>query len=463
MADLTSLAYYIETFGCQMNENDSERIAGVLDAAGARRAASVEESGLVVVNTCAVRGKSEEKLYSYLGRLRTLKRRRGLIIAVAGCVAQLHRDGLIDGRPFVDIVVGPDNYQRLPEALAPSLAQGRVFARVLTSRSRNWDEEARRPVLRENRVSAYVTIMEGCDNFCAYCVVPFTRGREKFRPLRAVLEEVEALAQAGYREIQFLGQNVNIYRDPATGTGFPDLLERAAAVPGPEWIRFITSHPRTFDPETVRAMARSPKVCRQLHLPLQAGSTAVLGRMKRGYTRDEYFEKIHLLRAAMPDIHLSTDIIVGFPGETEEEFRETLSALSEIRFSNIFSFRYSPRPRTAAAKLPDDVPLDVKRRRLIEVQALQKTIQVDLHGTFVGRTIRVLGTGRSRKDEAVYSGRSEGYQVVNFRAPDDAVGRFVRVRITGYGPYSLRGDALAFEAPRLVAPPAPPRSVDSQA
>ena len=318
MAYLTSLAYYIETFGCQMNENDSERIAGVLDAAGASRAASVEESGLVVVNTCAVRGKSEEKLYSYLGRLRTLKRKRGLIIAVAGCVAQLHRDGLIDGRPFVDIVVGPDNYQRLPEALAPSLAQGRVFARVLTSRSRNWDEEARRPVLRESRVSAYVTIMEGCDNFCAYCVVPFTRGREKFRPLRAVLEEVEALAQAGYREIQFLGQNVNIYRDPATGTGFPDLLERAAAVPWPEWIRFITSHPRTFGPEIVLAMARSPKVCRQLHLPLQAGSTAVLGRMKRGYTRDEYLEKIRLLRAAMPDIHLSTDIIVCFPGETEE-------------------------------------------------------------------------------------------------------------------------------------------------
>ena len=201
-------------------------------------------------------------------------------------------------------------------------------------------------------------------------------------------------------------------------------------------------------------MARRPSICRQLHLPLQSGSTAVLGRMKRGYTREEYLEKIRSSATAMPDIPLSTDIIVGFPGETEAEFRETLSALAEIRFANIFSFRYSPRPRTAAAKLPDDVPLDVKRRRLIEVQALQKTIQTELHRTFVGRTIRVLGTGRSRKDDAVYCGRSEGYQVVNFRAPEDAVGRFVRVRITGCGPYSLRGDALDFEAtPRLAPPP----------
>jgi tRNA-2-methylthio-N6-dimethylallyladenosine synthase len=471
MADLTALAYYIETFGCQMNENDSERIAGVLEAAGARRAASAEDSGLVVVNACAVRGKSEEKLYSYLGRLRALKRKRGLIIAVAGCVAQIRRDDLRDGRPFVDLVVGPDNYHRLPDVLASRLASpgdiaaGRLPSSSpgLTARSRHWDEDARRAIRRESPTSAYVTIMEGCDNFCAYCVVPFARGREKFRPLRSVLEDVEALARAGYREIQFLGQNVNVYKDPETGTEFEGLLERAASVPGPEWIRFLTSHPRTFGPEIVRTMARSPKICRQLHLPLQAGSSGVLGRMKRGYTRDEYLEKIRLLREAMPDIHLSTDIIVGFPGETEEEFRETLSALAEIRFSNIFSFRYSPRPGTAAAKLSDDVPLDVKRRRLMEVQALQKTIQSEIHRTLVGRTLRVLETGLSRKDAAVHSGRSEGYQVVNFRAPAAALGRFVRVRITGCGPYSLRGDALDFNDGTSPLSPAPPRSVDSQA
>jgi tRNA-2-methylthio-N6-dimethylallyladenosine synthase len=287
--------------------------------------------------------------------------------------------------------------------------------------------------------------MEGCDNFCAYCVVPFTRGREKFRPLPAVMAEVEALARAGAREIQLLGQNVNAYRDPESGAGFAVLLDRVAAVAGPGWIRFITSHPRSLGPEIAAAMARSRSVCRQLHLPLQSGSTPVLERMKRGYAREDYLAKIRILREAMPEIQLSTDIIVGFPGETEDEFRETLSALAEIRFANIFSFRYSPRPGTAAARAEDDVPFEVKRRRLSEVQAFQKTIQAELHGTLVGRTIRVLGAGHSRKDAAVFSGRSEGHQVVNFSASGDPVGRFVRVRITGSGPYSLKGEAVALE------------------
>jgi tRNA-2-methylthio-N6-dimethylallyladenosine synthase len=474
MTDLSNLTYFIETFGCQMNENDSERIAGVLNAAGAHRAASAADSGLVIVNTCAVRGKSEEKLYSYLGRLRARKKKRGLVIAVAGCVAQLHRGALSSGRPFVDIVIGPDNYHRLPELLAvcDSCADqvvrddrvdqvGRAScadqvvrddrvadpaaALVLTAWSRGWNEEERRLMARESPVSAFVTIMEGCNNFCAYCIVPFTRGREKFRPLPAVLADVEALARGGYREIQFLGQNVNAYRDPETGAGFSDLLDRSSAVPGPGWIRFITSHPRSFGPDIIAAMARCRTVCRQLHLPLQSGSSTVLERMKRGYSRVEYLDKIRRLREAMPEIHLSTDIIVGFPEETEEEFKETMSALAEIRFSNIFSFRYSPRPGTSAARRTDDIPLEVKRRRLTEVQALQKSIQTEIHRAFVGRTIRVLGTGRSRKDAAVFSGRSEGYQVVNFSAADDAVGRFVQVRVTSAGPYSLRGEAAAFE------------------
>ncbi len=449
MTNLSHLAYYIETFGCQMNENDSERIAGVLDAAGGRRAASAETSGLVIVNTCAVRAKSEEKLYSYLGRLRGMKKTRGLVIAVAGCVAQLRGDDLNAERPFVDIVIGPDNYHRLPELLAA----GGTGARALTAWSDGWNEDERRLLVRASPTSAFVTIMEGCNNFCSYCIVPFTRGREKFRPLRAVLADVETLARSGYREIQFLGQNVNAYRDAEAGAAFPDLLDRAAAIPGPEWIRFLTSHPRSFGPEIIAAMARSRAVCRQLHLPLQSGSSAVLGRMNRGYSRADYLAKIRGLREAMPGIHLSTDIIVGFPGETEEEFGETMSALAEIRFSNIFSFRYSPRPGTSAARMGDDIPLEVKRRRLAEVQALQKTIQTGIHQSFVGRTIRVLGTGRSRKDPAVFSGRSEGYQVVNFSAADDPVGRFVRVRITSAGPYSLRGEAEAFE-------PLPPRSVD---
>jgi len=436
MTDLNGLAVYIETFGCQMNENDSERIAGLLAAAGARPADRPEDSRVTIVNTCAVRDKSEEKLFSYLGRLRILKKKTGLIVVLAGCVAQLRRDKILDRNPEVDFILGPDNYHRLPELLERRLGQ----PRVLTAWSKEWREDERRHCLRRSPVSAFVTVMEGCDNFCAYCIVPFTRGREKFRPLRAVLDEVRTLAGAGYKEIQFLGQNVNSYRDPATGAVFRDLLTAADEIEGIEWIRFITSHPKNFNDDMAEAMARSSHVCRQIHLPLQSGSSAVLERMKRGYTLEAYLEKIRVLRSLMPEICLSTDIIVGFPGETESEFSETLAALRDIRYANIFSFRYSPRPGTSAAKLTDDVPFEVKRRRLMEVQQTQKAIQTGIHEGFIGRTIRVLCQGKSKKDGRVYSGRSEGYQVVNFQSETDVIGRFVQVRITSSGPYSLRGE-----------------------
>ncbi len=436
MTDLNGLVVFVETFGCQMNESDSERIAGLLAAAGARLTDRPEDSQVTIVNTCAVRGKSEEKLFSYLGRLRSLKKKTGLGIVLAGCVAQLHRDRILDRNPDVDFILGPDNYHLLPELLERRLGRPRVF----TAWSKDWREDERRLSLRRSPVSAFVTVMEGCNNFCAYCIVPFTRGREKFRPLRTVLDEVRVLAGEGYKEIQFLGQNVNSYRDPDTGTAFPDLLREADEIDGIEWIRFITSHPKNFGPEMAEAMARSRHVCRQIHLPLQSGSSAVLERMKRSYSREEYLEKIRVLRSLLPGICLSTDIIVGFPGETESEFSETLGALDEIRFANIFSFRYSPRPRTSAAKLKDDVPFGVKRRRLMDVQQAQKAIQTRIHEGFIGRTIRVLCQGKSKKDGRVFSGRSEGYQVVNFRSETDVIGRFVQVRITSCGPYSLRGE-----------------------
>ncbi len=418
-----------------MNELDSERIAGALTAAGARKVDRLEDSRLLVVNTCAVRRKSEEKLYSYLGRLRGWKRSRGGLIAVTGCVSQLERERILERAPDVDIVAGPDSYHRL----AAELAGGPTSRAVLASRSRAWREDLRGPVLRESPVSAFVTIMEGCDNFCSYCVVPFARGRAKYRPLAAILDEVRSLALAGVKEIQFLGQNVNTYRDPGTGAGFADLIGLSDRVEGIEWIRFITSHPRDLGPEAVAAMAEAKRVCRQLHLPLQAGASSVLERMNRGYTREDYLERVRLLRDRMPGIALSTDIIVGYPGETEAEFSETLSALETIRFASIFSFKYSPRPRTAAARLPDDVPAEVKTRRLLEVQALQKRIQTSFHEGFIGRTIRVLCLGRSRKDPRVRSGRSEENLVVNFEAAAECRGRFVQVRITSAGPYSLRG------------------------
>lgn len=435
---LSGLKFFVRTFGCQMNENDSEHIAGVLARAGAGKADRPEDADIVVVNTCAVREKSEEKLYSYLGRLSALKKKRPFLLGVAGCVAQVRKDGLIGKRPFVDFVVGPDNYLDLPAILE----QAAEAPSVLTAWSRDWREVGAEATVRESRWSAFVPVMEGCDNFCAYCIVPFSRGREKFRPLPNIVEEVRRAAGAGAREVQLLGQNVNSYKDPESGLGFAGLLDRVCAVPGAEWVRFITSHPKSFGDGIIEAMARNPKVCRGLHLPLQSGSSRVLGRMNRGYTREDYLALAGRIMADLPGILLSTDVIVGFPGETEEDFEATCGLLREVRFANIFSFRYSPRPLTEAARIPDDVPLEVKRRRLVALQQLQKTIQVELNGSFVGRDVRVLCTGSSVKGGGRYAGRTEGNQVVNFDSASDPTGRFTTVRITGSGPYSLHGKSL---------------------
>ncbi len=428
--------FFIKTFGCQMNENDSEHLAGLLAGAGAVKAGTLEDSDIVIVNTCAVRGKSEDKADSFLGRLSALQKKRDVVIAVAGCSAQLRRGELLRRKPRIDLVVGPGRYHELPGLIAERARGGRIA----TDRSRAWREIGPDKTLREDPSSAYVPIMEGCDNFCAYCVVPFARGREKCRPMERVLAEVADVAAKGYKEVQLLGQNVNSYRDPGTGAGFAALLDRVSRVGGIAWVRFLTSHPRDLSPEIARVMADRPTVCRQIHLPLQSGSTAVLERMNRGYTRAGYMEKIAMLKGLMPEISLSTDIIVGFPGETEEDFGATLSALEEVGYANIFSFRYSPRPRTAAARLTDDVPPEVKRTRLIALQDLQKRLQIARNRAFVGTTVRVLGTGESRKGGGRFTGRNEGFQVVNFTAPEDVRGRFVDVLVTDCGPYSLVGE-----------------------
>ncbi|HPW18915.1 MAG TPA: tRNA (N6-isopentenyl adenosine(37)-C2)-methylthiotransferase MiaB [Candidatus Aminicenantes bacterium] len=426
---------FVRTFGCQMNLNDSEHILGVLLEAGAAAADRPEAADIVVVNTCAVRRKSEEKLYSYLGRLARLKKRRPFVLGVAGCVAQVRQAGLLDRRPAIDFVVGPDGYRELPE-LVLRAAESPV---VRTGHSPDWREIGPEATARANPWSAFVPVMEGCDNYCAYCIVPFSRGPEKCRPAGRVLAEVRAAAEAGALEVQLLGQNVDSYRDPGSGLGFAGLLEAVAAVPGPAWVRFITSHPKNFGDDIIRAMAAHPSVCRALHLPLQSGSTAVLARMNRGYTREAYLELVARLRDSLPGLLLSTDVIVGFPGETEDDFEATLGVLREARFAGIFSFRFSPRPLTAAAALPDDVPLEVKRRRLVELQGLQKTIQAELNRSFVGRELTVLATGPSPRGAGRCQGRTEGNLVVNFDAPAGLAGRFVTVRVTGAGPYSLHG------------------------
>ena len=336
-----------------MNENDSEHLAGVLAEAGARPAASAEEADLVIVNTCAVREKSEEKLYSFLGRLAALRKNKpGLLVGVAGCVAEIRADALFRRKPGPDFVVGPDRYGEIADIVARS-AGGR---RLAIGRSPEWHEFGPGEIRRDSPISAFVTVMEGCDNRCAYCVVPFSRGPEKCRPLGRILDEVRGLARAGYREIQLLGQNVDSYRDPDSGTDLAGLLRAVCAVEGPAWVRFLTSHPRNFTTDIIAAMADLPRICRQLHLPAQSGSTAVLERMKRGYARETYLDLVRRLREEVPGIALSTDLIVGFPGETEEDFAASLELIREVRFANLFSFRYSPRPLTEAARLADDVP-----------------------------------------------------------------------------------------------------------
>jgi tRNA-2-methylthio-N6-dimethylallyladenosine synthase len=437
-ASLAGLRVFVRTFGCQMNESDSEHIAGVLVGAGAAKAAGPEDADIIVVNTCAVRQKSEEKLYSYLGRLSRLKRKRPFVLGIAGCVAQVRQAGLIERLPFVDFIAGPDSYADLPEIVSRA-AKAPV---VRTDFGRDWREIGAGTTCRETPWSAFIPVMEGCDNFCAYCIVPFSRGREKFRPLPNVLDEVRAAAEAGALEVQLLGQNVNSYRDPRSGLGFAGLLDAVAAVPGIEWVRFITSHPKSFGDDIIRAMASNAKVCPALHLPLQSGSTRVLGRMNRGYTCEDYIALAGRLRRSLPGLLLMTDVIVGFPGETEEDFEETCTILREVGFAGIFSFRYSPRPMTAAAAIADDVPLEVKRRRLIALQALQKSIQAGIYRSFVGHDLRVLGTGPSPKGAGRFSGRTPGNLVVNFEAAADPAGRFVPVRITGSGPYSLHGSAI---------------------
>lgn len=436
---LKNLTFFIQTFGCQMNESDSERIAGILYRAGATKAARPEDGDIIIVNTCAVRKKAEEKLFSYIGRLAQLKKKKLVQVGIVGCVAQLRGLELLGKKLSVDFVLGPDNYAELPEILQKSAAEKYIS----TAWSREWHETPPDLILRESHVSAFVPVMEGCNNFCAYCVVPFTRGQEKYRPLPSILEEVKDLSKKGFKEIQLLGQNVNCYKDPQSGKSFATLLREANGVEGIEWIRFLTSHPKNFTPEIAETMQESKKICRQLHLPLQSGSTSVLKKMKRGYTQEQYLEKISYLRCLMPEISLSTDIIVGFPGETEKDFEETLAVLKQVRFAAIFSFRYSPRPLTRAAELEDDVSPEEKRRRLEEVQNVQKQIQLENHSRQADRVLKVLCLGPAKRTPHLSAGRNEGNQVVNFLSQEACIGRFVDVRITGFGPYSLHGERIS--------------------
>ena len=432
--------YFIYTWGCQMNVHDSERMAGQLESIGFGQGDSPEDADVVLLNTCTVRETSAVKVQAKLGDLRRIKRQRPhLVVGVTGCLAQQERDALFEKAPHLDLVIGP--------RAIPNLARHVETVLATAERVRDtapWTDlvgEGSEDALRQSFPKAYLTVQEGCDKFCAFCVVPFTRGREKCRPLATLLREVEGLALRGFREVEFLGQNVNCFTDDA-GHDLADLLLAAADVPGVERVRFVTSHPKHLTDRIVAALAH-PRVADALHLPVQSGSDAVLGRMERDYTRADYLARIERVRRTVPDIALQTDVIVGFPGETEDDFRQTLSLLEEVGFEGVFSFKYSPRPFTKAAKtMPDDVPEAVKAERLSRLQGLQDELQAPRDARRVGQVETVLVESMSRRSPADVSGRTARNRVVSFPGGPDLIGSLIPVRITQTRTHSFRGEPV---------------------
>jgi len=442
--------FKVLTFGCQMNEHDSEKMAGLLGAEGYESADSVESADLVLLNTCSIRGKAEQKFYSQLGRLKHLKKDNpSLIIAVSGCIAQQEGDRIFKRAPFVDFVFGNQNMQELPRLIASARNETRETLVGFT----DGYEDLILPVVRESSVSAFVNIMYGCDNFCSYCIVPYVRGREKSRKADDVVAEIRAASDKGVKEVTLLGQNVNSYGTKHTGdgSGYPDfagLLGMVSEVEGIERIRFVTSHPKDLSERLVRAMAELPKVCESIHLPVQSASDRILKLMNRGYTFSDYMKKVEMLRAAMPDIMLTTDLIVGFPGETGDEYEATVKAVRDIGYDSAFSFMYSERPGTAALKLDGHLEEEVKLRRLNElIEVVSDMIEAG-NVSRVGMVEEVLVEGPDRTGEPgrLY-GRSRGGRKVNFEGPrgNDAglVGRLVNVRITEGKKHSLVGDMIS--------------------
>ncbi|MFH2008430.1 MAG: tRNA (N6-isopentenyl adenosine(37)-C2)-methylthiotransferase MiaB [bacterium] len=433
---------FVKTFGCQMNEYDSARMIEALRLTGWESTTEPEQADLMIFNSCSIRDKAEQKLISAVGRAARLKRKRpGTLLAVTGCTAQLAGDKLLRKVPDIDLLVGPDRYAELTALVQQAqAAQVRAVDRVDREA---YDFLAAQPRPGEQGASAFVTIMKGCDNWCAYCVVPAARGPEVSRPAAEVVDEVRRIVEAGAREVFLIGQNVNSYR--GVDGGFPVLLEQVAAVDGVARIRFTTSHPKDLGVELARAMAELPEVCEWLHLPVQAGSTRVLESMRRRYTREQYLEKVSLVRKHVPDVVLTTDIIVGFPGETREEFDETMSLLRQVRYDSIYSFRFSPREGTRAAELDDDVPLAEKQERLAALQALQASITREQLSAHVGRVREVLVEGPSRRGGGQLCGRTRGNHVVNFAAPGEgpAVGDLVEVAILSAGSHTLEGELMS--------------------
>ncbi len=439
---------YIKTFGCQMNEYDSAKMADVLAAAdGYEQTSDPNEADLILFNTCSVREKAQEKVFSDLGRVRPIKiGRPDVLIGVGGCVASQEGATIVARAPYVDIVFGPQTLHRLPAMLAKRRESGRPQLDISFPAIEKFDHL---PPARVEGNSAYVSIMEGCSKYCSFCVVPYTRGEEVSRPLEDVLTEVAELTSQGVKEVTLLGQNVNAYRAPTDvtdsggeGADFALLLEYVAAMPGIERIRYSTSHPKEFTQRLIDLYAREPKLVNHVHLPVQSGSDRVLAAMKRGYTALEYKSIVRRLRRARPGISITSDFIVGFPGETEEDFAATMQLIDEVGFDNSFSFLYSPRPGTPAATLQDDTPAKIKAERLARLQAAIQAHETVIGKNMVGTVQRVMVEGTAKKNAGELAGRTDNNRIINFCGPSERIGSFMQVRVTGNLAHSLRGEAV---------------------
>ncbi len=444
-------SFFIETWGCQMNHHDSERLEGQLRRHGLEPAPEVSGADLVLLNTCSVRERPVRKITSRIGELG--RRSPPPMVGVCGCVAEQEGQALLDRSPLVRFVLGPGQVGRLGEALH-AVARGERPLLIGFEPAAGSDG---RDVVRRSPTRGMITAVEGCNEFCTFCVVPYTRGRERSRPMAEILDEARGLVASGLREVELLGQTINSYRCPSSGAPFAALLEAVAAVDGLERVRYVTSHPRHFDDELIEVLARRPSVSRYLHLPVQAGSDRILRRMHRRYTRDGYVELVSRIRRAVPDINLSTDVIVGFPGETEQDFVATLELVEQLRFGQVFGFAFSPRPRTPAARYPAPVPEEVRKDRLQRLFAVTDRISLELNQSVVGTVARVLVDGTSRRDPGVWQGRGEDNRVVNFpRTGTESVGDVVDVRIVRAAPHSLIGEAVGDHVPHRLPflPPA---------
>ncbi|HWF65851.1 MAG TPA: tRNA (N6-isopentenyl adenosine(37)-C2)-methylthiotransferase MiaB [Acidobacteriaceae bacterium] len=438
--------FYIETFGCQMNVHDSEKVIGTLLHEGYRQVETENEAGLILYNTCSIRDKAEQKVFNRLNDYKALYK-QGKRFAVLGCVAQQEGERIFERAPYVSLVSGSASYRKLPEMLA-QLESGEK--RITGLDDRQTDETFETEfTARGNRHRGYITIIEGCDKFCAYCVVPYTRGKERSRTSDSVLTEARRMADAGYTDIQLLGQNVNSYRDPSGQKTFAELLTAVGQVQGIRRVRFTTSHPRDFTRDIVEAIDATPTLCDHVHLPVQSGSSRVLGLMQREYTRERYRERIAWIQNSRRPISLTTDIIVGFPGETEDDFEQTLSLLEQVQYDAVFAFKYSPRPNTPAIAMEDSISEEVKAKRLQVLLDRQREIQRPNYARHIGQTIEVMVEGHNVARGQV-SGRSSQNKVVNFTidAPIlPAPGSYLSVLITQSFPNSLLGEAVLAFAP----------------